>query len=92
MPNRRKIRTALRKACSQHLWIAVPRELEDEIVDVAAAQHVHRDRHKVSAILFIESGNGLLDPVPKKLYDVCIRHVLILTVISNGSLWQSVHM
>ena len=37
MPNRRKIRAALRKACSQHLWMAVPRELEDAIVDAAAA-------------------------------------------------------
>lgn len=36
MPNRRKIRAALRKACSQHLWMAVPRELEDAIVDAAA--------------------------------------------------------
>ena len=36
MPNRRKIRSALRKACSQHLWMAVPRELEDAIVDEAA--------------------------------------------------------
>ena len=36
MPNRRKIRAALRKACSQHLWMAVPRELEDEIVNEAA--------------------------------------------------------
>ena len=37
MPNRRKIRSALRRACSQHLWMAVPRELEDAIVDEAAA-------------------------------------------------------
>ena len=36
MPNRRKIRSALREACSQHLWMAVPRELEDTIVDEAA--------------------------------------------------------
>ena len=36
MPSRRKIRSALRKACSQHLWMAVPRELEDTIVDEAA--------------------------------------------------------
>ena len=36
MPNRSKIRTALRRACSQHLWMAVPRELEDKIVDEAA--------------------------------------------------------
>lgn len=36
MPSRRKIRSALRKACSQHLWMAVPRELEDAIVDEAA--------------------------------------------------------
>ena len=36
MPNRRKIRGALRKACSQRLWTAVPRELEDVIVDEAA--------------------------------------------------------
>ena len=38
MPNRRRIRAALRKACSQHLWMAVPRELEDEIVDAAASE------------------------------------------------------
>ena len=42
MPNRRKIRSALRKACSQHLWMAVPRELEDAIVDEAAA-HIADD-------------------------------------------------
>lgn len=36
MPNRRKIRAALRKACSQRLWMAVPRELEDAMVDAAA--------------------------------------------------------
>ena len=36
MPNRRKIRSALREACSQHLWMAVPRKLEDAIVDEAA--------------------------------------------------------
>ena len=43
MPNRRKIRSALRKACSQHLWMAVPRELEDAIVDAAAAEISEED-------------------------------------------------
>ena len=33
----RKIRAALRKACSQHLWMAVPRDLEDAIVGAAAS-------------------------------------------------------
>ena len=36
MPSRRKIRSALRRACSRHLWMAVPRELEDAIADAAA--------------------------------------------------------
>lgn len=36
MPNRRKTRSALRRACSRHLWTAVPRELEDAVVDEAA--------------------------------------------------------
>ena len=43
MPNRRKIRAALRKACSQHLWMAVPRELENAIVDAAAAEISEED-------------------------------------------------
>lgn len=43
MPNRRRIREALRKACSQHLWMAVPRELEDEIVDAAASEIADED-------------------------------------------------
>ena len=43
MPNRRKIRAALRKACSQHLWMAVPRELEDAIVEEAAGRIADED-------------------------------------------------
>ncbi|MDO4806999.1 MAG: hypothetical protein Q4A07_07115 [Coriobacteriales bacterium] len=38
MPNERRIRRALRKVCSQHLWMPVPQELEDLIVDAATAQ------------------------------------------------------
>lgn len=43
MPNRRKIRAALRKACSQHLWMAVPPDLEDSIVDAAAERIADED-------------------------------------------------
>ena len=43
MPSRRKIRGALRKACSQHLWMAAPRELEDAIVDEAANRIADED-------------------------------------------------
>ena len=43
MPNRRKIRAALRKACSRHLWMAVPQELEDAIVDEAAGHIADED-------------------------------------------------
>ena len=43
MPNRRRIREALRKACSQHLWMAVPRELENAIVNAAAAEISEED-------------------------------------------------
>ena len=43
MPSRRKIRAALRKACSQHLWMAVPRDLEDAIVDAAAGSIADED-------------------------------------------------
>ena len=32
---RRAVREALRKACSRHLWMAVPKELEDYIVGEA---------------------------------------------------------
>ena len=34
--NNQKIRSVLRKACPQHLWMAVPRELENAVVDAAA--------------------------------------------------------
>lgn len=43
MSNRRKIRGALRKACSQHLWMAVPQELEDAIVDAAVNEIADED-------------------------------------------------
>ena len=33
--NRTRVRMALRKVCSQHLWMPVPPELEDEIVEAA---------------------------------------------------------
>ena len=36
--DRGRVRRALRKACSQHLWMPVPQELEDLIVDAAAEQ------------------------------------------------------
>ena len=35
---RTRIRLALRKACSQHLWMPVPPDLEDAIVDAAVEQ------------------------------------------------------
>ena len=38
MLSKKKIRRALRKVCSKHLWMAVPQELEDEIVDSALRQ------------------------------------------------------
>ena len=39
MPSdRRRVRRALRTVCSQHLWMPVPQELEDLIVDAATAQ------------------------------------------------------
>ena len=39
MPHdRRRIRAALRRACSQHLWMPVPPDLEDSIVDAACDQ------------------------------------------------------
>ena len=34
---RRSVRDKLRTACSRHLWMAVPRELEDYVVGEAAA-------------------------------------------------------
>lgn len=37
------IRTSLRKVCSQHLWMPVPQELEDKIVDAAANQLAPED-------------------------------------------------
>ncbi|MGI5940390.1 MAG: hypothetical protein ACOX8V_06895 [Thermoleophilia bacterium] len=43
MPSRRKIRAALRKVCSQHLWMAVPKDLEDEIVDEATGHIADED-------------------------------------------------
>ena len=43
MPSRRNIRSALRKACSQHLWMAVPRELEDAIVSAAEREIPEED-------------------------------------------------
>lgn len=36
-PRRRSVRDALRKACSRHLWMAVPEELEDYVVSEAVA-------------------------------------------------------
>lgn len=33
--SRRTVRAALRKACSQHLWMPIPPELESAIVDAA---------------------------------------------------------
>lgn len=37
MPSdRRRVRQALRKVCSQHLWMPVPQELEDLILDAAS--------------------------------------------------------
>lgn len=39
MPNNRsRIRSSLRKVCSQHLWMAVPPELEDAIVRAACEE------------------------------------------------------
>jgi hypothetical protein len=43
MSSRRKIRAVLREACAQHLWMAVPRELEDEIVNAAASEIADED-------------------------------------------------
>ena len=43
MPSRRNIRSALRKACSQHLWMAVPQELEDAIVSAAEREIAEGD-------------------------------------------------
>ena len=34
--SKRRLRAALRKVCSQHLWMPVPPRLEDAIVDAAA--------------------------------------------------------
>lgn len=36
-PNKDRVRSCLRKACSQHLWRPVPPDLEDEIVEVACS-------------------------------------------------------
>jgi hypothetical protein len=44
MPDdRRRVRRALRKVCSQHLWMPVPPVLEDLIVDAATAQIAPED-------------------------------------------------
>ena len=43
MPSRRKIRAALRQVYSQHLWMSVPKDLEDEIVDEAASRISYED-------------------------------------------------
>ena len=41
--SRRRIRAALRKVCSQHLWMAVPEDLEDQIVIRASAELSDQD-------------------------------------------------
>ena len=41
--DRGRVRRALRKACSQHVWMPVPQELEDLIVDAAAEQIAAED-------------------------------------------------
>ena len=41
--NRRRVRRALRKVCSQHLWMPVPPELEDSIVNAATEQIAPED-------------------------------------------------
>ena len=40
---RTRIRHALRKVCSQHLWMPVPPDLEDAIADAAAGQIAGED-------------------------------------------------
>ena len=41
--NRARVRAALRKACSQHLWMPVPPDLEDDIVDAAVGSIADED-------------------------------------------------
>ena len=43
MPSRSNIRSALRKVCSQHLWMAVPQGLEDAIVSAAEREIPEED-------------------------------------------------
>lgn len=43
MSNRRGVRRALRKMCSQHLWMPVPQELENLIVDAATERIAPED-------------------------------------------------
>lgn len=40
---RTRIRLAPRKACSQHLWMPAPSDLEDAIVGAAAEQTAYED-------------------------------------------------
>lgn len=41
--SKRKIREALRKVCSRHLWMAVPEDLEDRIVERASIELSEED-------------------------------------------------
>ena len=41
--NRSRVRSALREACSKHLWMAVPAELEDAIVEAACERIAPED-------------------------------------------------